>query len=175
MTFDVKRLSQLRYCGRLDVRGSSRRKEDQAADQLIRPGPGSQATAARHGAAWQQWCLPQVGGSGPPPLRQRLRSAPERSHPSTLAGRPDARPRAELGAGSQPCPVKATIDAMGRVVLPKPLGDSLGLRSGSKVNTSRYEDGLTLVPVGGAARLVDEAVVRGLTGEPKIDDQTVLG
>lgn len=51
--------------------------------------------------------------------------------------------------------MKATIDAMGRVVLPKPLGDSLGLRSGSKVNTSRYEEGLTLVPVGGAARMVD--------------------
>ncbi|MHB1527566.1 MAG: AbrB/MazE/SpoVT family DNA-binding domain-containing protein [Candidatus Dormibacteria bacterium] len=71
--------------------------------------------------------------------------------------------------------MKATIDAVGRVVVPKPLRDSLGLRPGSKVDISRYGEGLTLVPVSRSARLVDDAGVRVVTGKTKIDDETVFG
>ena len=51
--------------------------------------------------------------------------------------------------------MRVTIDALGRVVVPKPLRDSLGLRPGSKVDISRYGEGLTLVS--GSARLVEKA------------------
>ncbi|MHB1639606.1 MAG: AbrB/MazE/SpoVT family DNA-binding domain-containing protein [Candidatus Dormibacteria bacterium] len=69
----------------------------------------------------------------------------------------------------------ATIDAVGRVVVPKPLRDSLGLRPGSKVDISRYGEGLTLVPAGRSARLVDEDGVRVATGKTTIDDEAVFG
>ena len=71
--------------------------------------------------------------------------------------------------------MRATIDAVGRIVVPKPLRDSLGLRPGSKVDISRYGEGLALVPVGRAARLVDEDGVRVVTGNTPIDDETVFG
>ncbi len=71
--------------------------------------------------------------------------------------------------------MKATIDAVGRVVVPKPLRDSLGLGPGSKVDISRYGEGLALVPVGRTARLVDEGGVRVVAGETPIDDETVFG
>ena len=71
--------------------------------------------------------------------------------------------------------MRATIDAVGRVVVPKPLRDSLGLGPGSKVDISRYGEGLTLVPVGRTARLVDEGGVRVVAGGTPIDDETVFG
>ena len=71
--------------------------------------------------------------------------------------------------------MRATIDAVGRVVVPKLLRDSLGLTPGSKVDISRYGEGLTLVPVGRAGRVVDEDGVRVVTGETKIDDDAVFG
>ena len=83
--------------------------------------------------------------------------------------------RRQLGAGWYPFPMKATIDAVGRVVVPKPLRDSLGLRPGSEVDISRYGEGLTLVPVSRSARLVDEGGVSVVTGKTKIDDETVFG
>src|SRR5262249_60197253 len=45
-------------------------------------------------------------------------------------------------------PVKATIDSLGRIVVPKPLRDALGLTAGSTVDISRYGAGLQLVPAG---------------------------
>ncbi len=49
--------------------------------------------------------------------------------------------------------MRATIDAMGRIVVPKPLRDALGLEPGTVVDISRYGEGLQLVPGGRTARL----------------------
>lgn len=72
-------------------------------------------------------------------------------------------------------PVKTTIDAVGRVVVPKPLRDALGLSAGSTVDISRYGAGLQLVPTGRTAELIDESGVLVATGETAIDDDTVFG
>ncbi|MGA9776000.1 MAG: AbrB/MazE/SpoVT family DNA-binding domain-containing protein [Candidatus Dormiibacterota bacterium] len=71
--------------------------------------------------------------------------------------------------------MRATIDAVGRVVIPKPLRDSLGLRPGSKVDISRYGEGVPLVPVGRAAGLIDEDGVRVVTGRTPLVDEAVFG
>lgn len=72
-------------------------------------------------------------------------------------------------------PMETSIDAVGRIVVPKPLRDALGLTPGSKVDISRYGAGLHLVPTGRTARLVDESGVLVATGETVIDDDVVFG
>lgn len=71
--------------------------------------------------------------------------------------------------------MKVVIDSVGRIVVPKPLRDSLGLQPGSTVDISRYGEGLQLVPAGRAARLVQEDGVTVVAGETAIDDETVFG
>ena len=70
--------------------------------------------------------------------------------------------------------VKASIDSVGRIVVPKPLRDALGLTPGSTVDISRYGAGLQLIPTGRTARLVDESGVLVATGDTEIDDDDVL-
>jgi AbrB family looped-hinge helix DNA binding protein len=71
--------------------------------------------------------------------------------------------------------MKVTIDSLGRIVVPKPLRDALGLTAGTTVDISRYGAGLQLVPESRAARLVDEAGSLVVTGETSIDDDEVFG
>jgi len=71
--------------------------------------------------------------------------------------------------------VKTTIDAAGRVVVPKPLRDALGLTPGAELDISRYGAGLQLVPAGRTARLVEEGGVRVVSGSEMIDDDVVFG
>jgi len=71
-------------------------------------------------------------------------------------------------------PVKTTIDSVGRIVVPKPLRDALGLTPGSTVDISRYGAGLQLLPAGRAARLVEEAEVLVATGDTAVDDDVVF-
>ncbi len=71
--------------------------------------------------------------------------------------------------------MKATIDSVGRLVVPKPLRDALGLTPGSTVDISRYGAGLQLVPEGRTARTVEEGGVLVITGETVLDDETVFG
>ncbi len=71
--------------------------------------------------------------------------------------------------------MKATIDSVGRIVVPKALREAIGLTPGSSVEISRYGAGLQLVPSGPTARLVDEAGVLVATGDTTIDDATVFG
>ena len=71
-------------------------------------------------------------------------------------------------------PMKSTIDSVGRIVVPKPLRDALGLTPGSTVDISRYGAGLQLVPAGRTARLVDDGGVLVATGETVIDDDDVF-
>lgn len=70
--------------------------------------------------------------------------------------------------------MKTTIDSVGRVVVPKPLRDALGLTPGSAVDISRYGAGLQLVPAGRTARLVEDSGVLVATGERTIDDDDLL-
>lgn len=49
--------------------------------------------------------------------------------------------------------MEATVDSAGRVLLPKALREALGIGPGSKVDISRYGEGLAVVPGGRTARL----------------------
>jgi AbrB family looped-hinge helix DNA binding protein len=72
-------------------------------------------------------------------------------------------------------PNAASLDSVGRVVIPKALRDALGLTAGSTVDISLYGTGLQLLPVGRTARLVEEDGVLVATGDSTIDDDTVFG
>ena len=71
--------------------------------------------------------------------------------------------------------MKATVDSVGRVVVPKALRDALGLQPGSEVEISRYGAGLQLVPAGRTAQVVLEGGVAVATGQTGIDDEIVFG
>ncbi|MGI8416101.1 MAG: AbrB/MazE/SpoVT family DNA-binding domain-containing protein [Nakamurella sp.] len=71
--------------------------------------------------------------------------------------------------------MKVTIDSVGRIVVPKPLREALGLRSGSTVDISRYGSGLQLIPTERTARLVEESGRLVATGSTTIDDEAVFG
>jgi AbrB family looped-hinge helix DNA binding protein len=72
-------------------------------------------------------------------------------------------------------PMESSIDSAGRIVVPKPLRDALGLTPGTRVDISRYGAGLQLLPTGRTARLVDESGVLVATGDTVIDDDVVFG
>lgn len=71
-------------------------------------------------------------------------------------------------------PMQATVDSGGRVLVPKPLRDALGLRPGTVVDISRYGAGLQLIPAGRTARIVDEGGVPVATGDTEIGDEEVF-
>jgi len=71
--------------------------------------------------------------------------------------------------------MKAAMDAVGRVVVPKALRGALGLQPGSEVEISRYGAGLQLIPAGRTAQVVLEGGVPVATGDTRIDDETVFG
>ncbi|MBA3719590.1 MAG: AbrB/MazE/SpoVT family DNA-binding domain-containing protein [Nocardioidaceae bacterium] len=71
--------------------------------------------------------------------------------------------------------MRTSIDSVGRIVVPKPLREALGLQAGSVMDISRYGAGLQLVPAGRTARLVDEAGALVATGDTTIDDDDVFG
>lgn len=71
--------------------------------------------------------------------------------------------------------MEATIDSVGRIVVPKPLREALGLVPGSTVDISRYGAGLQLIPTGRTARLVEESGALVATGDTVIDDDIVFG
>ena len=71
--------------------------------------------------------------------------------------------------------MKATLDSVGRIMVPKALRDALGLHAGSQVDISRYGSGLQLVPAGRTAQLVNESGTLVAVGKTEIDDDVVFG
>lgn len=71
--------------------------------------------------------------------------------------------------------MKAKVDSVGRIVVPKPLRDAVGLTPGSTVDVSRYGSGLQVSPAARVARLVEEDGVLVATGDTRIDDEDVFG
>jgi len=70
--------------------------------------------------------------------------------------------------------MKSSVDSAGRIVVPKPLRDALGLTAGSTIDISRYGAGLQLLPTGRTARLVDESGVLVAAADRVIDDEEVF-
>jgi AbrB family looped-hinge helix DNA binding protein len=70
--------------------------------------------------------------------------------------------------------MEAVIDQAGRIVLPKPIRDALGLLPGTKVDITPYGAGAQLVPAGRTARLAEEDGVLVAAGETPVDDDVVF-
>jgi AbrB family looped-hinge helix DNA binding protein len=71
--------------------------------------------------------------------------------------------------------MKAKVDSVGRILVPKPLREAVGLTPGSTVDVSRYGSGLQISPAGRVARLVEEDGVLVATGDRTINDEDVFG
>jgi AbrB family looped-hinge helix DNA binding protein len=71
--------------------------------------------------------------------------------------------------------MEVTVDAVGRIVIPKPLRDSVGLVPGSTVEISAYGACLQITPGGRTARIVYEGGMPVATGETVITDEILFG
>ncbi len=71
--------------------------------------------------------------------------------------------------------MEAVIDSVGRIVVPKPLRDALGLTPGTVVDISQYGTGVQITPGGRTARLVRTEDGRLVSrGEEPVTDATVF-
>jgi AbrB family looped-hinge helix DNA binding protein len=70
--------------------------------------------------------------------------------------------------------METVIDQAGRVVLPKPIRDALGLLPGTRVDISPYGGGVQIVPAGRTARLIEEDGVLVAAGETPVDDDVLF-
>ena len=78
--------------------------------------------------------------------------------------------------------MEASIDGVGRLVVPKQLRDALGLVAGAVVDVSLYGAGLTIVPGGRSAVLVEvdghlvaDADPEGAGPAPTMSDDQMYG
>ncbi len=69
----------------------------------------------------------------------------------------------------------ATVDSVGRLLVPKALRDALGITAGSKVDISLYGAGLQIVPSGRTARLVKEKGRLVAESEVEVTDEMLFG
>ena len=70
--------------------------------------------------------------------------------------------------------MEAVIDQAGRVVLPKPIRDALGLLPGTRVDISSYGAGVQIVPAGRTARLIQEDGALVAAGDTPVDDDVLF-
>ncbi len=70
--------------------------------------------------------------------------------------------------------MEARIDSGGRIVVPKPMRDALGLVTGSIVDITPYGAGLAIIPAGRTAKLVEVDGVLVGTSDTPIDDDVVF-
>ena len=66
------------------------------------------------------------------------------------------------------------VDSGGRIMIPKPMRDALGIKPGSVLDVSHYGAALQLVPGGRAGRLVELDGDLVVTGETTIGDDDVF-
>lgn len=71
--------------------------------------------------------------------------------------------------------MEATVDNVGRLVVPKSIRDALGLLAGSKVDISLYGSGIYVVPIGRTARLVAEDDRLVAESETNVTDEDIFG
>lgn len=71
--------------------------------------------------------------------------------------------------------MEATIDAVGRVVVPKAIRDTLGLVPGTRVDISLYGMGIQILPGSRTARLVEVDGALVADADTVITDDDVLG
>lgn len=70
--------------------------------------------------------------------------------------------------------METTIDAAGRLVVPKRLRDELGLVAGTRLDVSIYGSGLAVVPQGRAARLVREGAHLVASSERRVSEDELF-
>lgn len=70
--------------------------------------------------------------------------------------------------------MEATVDSVGRIVLPKALRDRLGLTPGMVVDVTQYGDGLHVAPGGRTARLERREGALVAVSDTPIDDGDVF-
>lgn len=71
--------------------------------------------------------------------------------------------------------MEATVDSVGRLVVPKPLREALGLVSGAKVDVSLYGAGLQVLPAGRTARVVEDDGRLVADADTVVTDEMVFG
>ena len=103
---------------------------------------------------------------------RRLPECPLTRPAALESGRQDR--RRSLGFRWYRFPMETVIDQAGRIVLPKPIRDALGLLPGTKVDISPYGAGAQVVPAGRTARLVEEDGVLVSAGDTPVDDGVVF-
>ena len=70
--------------------------------------------------------------------------------------------------------METSIDQAGRIVVPKALRDALGLTPGTVLDVSSYGSGLTLIPRGRTARVVEEGGRLVVDSDRAISDEDVF-
>jgi AbrB family looped-hinge helix DNA binding protein len=71
--------------------------------------------------------------------------------------------------------VKASVDSVGRVVIPKALRERLGIAAGDEVDISAYGDGLHIAPAGRTARLAEHNGRLVAVADTPVTDDDVFG
>lgn len=72
--------------------------------------------------------------------------------------------------------MEAVIDSVGRIVVPKPLRDALGLTPGTVVDISAYGDGIHVVAGGRTARVIRDSDGRlAAHSDTALSDDVVFG
>lgn len=71
--------------------------------------------------------------------------------------------------------MEAVIDSVGRIVVPKPLRDALGLAPGAVVDISQYGNGVQITPGGRTATLEHDATGRlGARSDTVVTDEMMF-